>query len=46
MYKTSSEENNNTDQTTTDDIEARICNEPEGGQGDDTQVQLVELYIR
>ena len=33
-------------QTTTDDIEARICNEPEGGQGDDTQVQIVELYIR
>ena len=32
-------------QTTTDDIEARICNEPEAGQGDDTQVQLVELYI-
>ena len=33
-------------QTTTDDIEARICNEPEAGQGDDTQVQIVELYIR
>ena len=33
-------------QTTTDDIEVRICNEPERGQGDDTQVQLVELYIR
>ena len=33
-------------QTTTDDIEARICNEPERGQGDDTQVQVVELYIR
>ena len=33
-------------QTTTDDIEARICNEPERGQGDDTQVQIVELYIR
>ena len=33
-------------QTTTDDIEACICNEVEGRQGDDTQVQLVELYIR
>ena len=36
-------------QTAMDDIEARIkliCNEPEHGQGDDTQVQLVELYIR
>ena len=32
-------------QTTTDDIEVRICNEAEGGQGDDTQVQIVELYI-
>ena len=33
-------------QTTTDDIEARICNEPERAQGDDTPVQLVEVYVR